>query len=402
MFIFASESSVHGFTFIFGNNRRSFVRIMWSFLLIISTCALSFYIYEAYQKWNNFPDISIKSREHLANNIPMPAVTICPRTFTKEAQVTFDQAMDIYYQRAPFNGSKEKCEVLVANSEWCNDRLINSSISLGCQHFKDDLLKMDIVDVLNRSAYHKEEVFSEGFQLLSRVLTLHGFCYTYNMQDFSAIFNENIHDDFKCYKNQQKVEWSVERGYFNENSTYPYKATLVYPKFILQMTPQDIKNACNVKIMGIFVHLPHEVLTNHHQAFFMDYGTQKTFKLQAKSHRSDESLRSYSPSIRKCYFDGERKLKFFKAYSKAHCNVECFANVLLKTCGCVKYWMPRDNQTRVCKFTDLPCIHRYNEFYTDTERVLCVCHPSCNDIKYSIETELINIDKQHVHTNRPK
>jgi acid-sensing ion channel, other len=45
--------------------------------------------------------------------------------------------------------------------------------------------------------------------------------------------------------------------------------------------------------------------------------------LEPKITKSDESLQSIAPATRKCYFEGERKLKFFKIYTQSNCELEC-------------------------------------------------------------------------------
>lgn len=57
--------------------------------------------------------------------------------------------------------------------------------------------------------------------------------------------------------------------------------------------------------------------------------------------QTHESLRSYNSDARKCYFKGERNLKYFKAYNQENCLLECRANFTLVWCGCVAFYMPR-------------------------------------------------------------
>lgn len=49
---------------------------------------------------------------------------------------------------------------------------------------------------------------------------------------------------------------------------------------------------------------------------------------------------SHTPEERRCYFESERQLKFFKRYSKINCEVECLTNKTIEVCGCSLYWMP--------------------------------------------------------------
>lgn len=53
-----------------------------------------------------------------------------------------------------------------------------------------------------------------------------------------------------------------------------------------------------------------------------------------------EGLEDYDPNIRQCYFDSERKLRFYRNYTQTNCEVECLTNHTLAQCGCVKFSMP--------------------------------------------------------------
>jgi acid-sensing ion channel, other len=55
---------------------------------------------------------------------------------------------------------------------------------------------------------------------------------------------------------------------------------------------------------------------------------------------TSDNLRSYLPSTRQCYFEGERYLHYFTAYTQRNCELECFTNYTLQECGCTMFNMP--------------------------------------------------------------
>jgi acid-sensing ion channel, other len=107
------------------------------------------------------------------------------------------------------------------------------------------------------------------------------------------------------------------------------------------------------------------------------------FRVNIKSYRTDDSLRSFSPEKRKCFFEGEKVLRFFKTYSKALCEWECMSNKTLEKCGCAKFSMPRDANTPVCNASSLTCV---DSITTDH----CDCLSPCVDVKYTYQ-----LDKTH-------
>ena len=111
------------------------------------------------------------------------------------------------------------------------------------------------------------------------------------------------------------------------------------------------------------------------------------FSIILKSYRADDALRSFSPHLRNCYFEGEKPLKYFKTYSKAMCQYECDANQSLKLCGCAKFSMPRGKDTPICTLDDLRC----SEYLT---RGQCDCLPPCYDFRYTFRYDKTTMNRQ--------
>lgn len=56
--------------------------------------------------------------------------------------------------------------------------------------------------------------------------------------------------------------------------------------------------------------------------------------------RTTTKIQDYDPHRRFCYFENERKLKYFKAYSQSNCNLECWTNYTINFCGCSHFYTP--------------------------------------------------------------
>lgn len=137
--------------------------------------------------------------------------------------------------------------------------------------------------------------------------------------------------------------------------------------------------------MNVIFHLPNEMPTKFHPKIPIVFGTYNQIFYSVKSYRTDESIRHYLPDVRECYFEGERNLKFFKTYSKAHCEVECMANLTLEACNCSIFWMPRSNSTKICGLSEFTCSTRFASRLNEKEKEKCGCYPPCNNIKYEID-----------------
>lgn len=115
---------------------------------------------------------------------------------------------------------------------------------------------------------------------------------------------------------------------------------------------------------------------------------------------SDKSLKALKPSERLCYFEGERKLRFLKIYTKHNCKIECFSKLMFDFCECVPFDFVRDDDTEVCGIADYFCYTFAKKSFLDNELTMmqaaspilssgrqssCSCLPPCDTISYDIE-----------------
>lgn len=148
----------------------------------------------------------------------------------------------------------------------------------------------------------------------------------------------------------------------------------------------------------------------------IEVGRKSLVAIKPQVITSSKYVKKYSPVHRQCYYSSERRLKFFRLYTKGNCEHECLANFTKVECGCVKFSMPRkkfhqiidlrqkylmnrilftgDSETRICGVLDLACysnavrIHRSKNYKNDTAaefRDNCFCLPSCADVRYATE-----------------
>jgi acid-sensing ion channel, other len=65
--------------------------------------------------------------------------------------------------------------------------------------------------------------------------------------------------------------------------------------------------------------------------------------LKPKMITTAKELQHYPVSERKCYFDNERRLKYFNQYTPSNCEVECEVDYILKECGCLPIYIESKN-----------------------------------------------------------
>lgn len=367
---FSAESSIHGVNLVFNKNKSKFVRISWCLLLVLSFCGNLYYLYNSFIKFKFSPDIAIKKIERKSTDFPMSALTFCPKIFT-------NNKTKIY--QPPTN--KSQCELHAANMQWCDFDYI-SMIEPFCKEY--DLENINVMELVNESAFTDYlTAFAYDHDYGLSILTSAGYCFSINIQP-KEIYNEDVViDAFKLpsFQNFPNTEWTVEKGYFSKNSGYPFRINRERNYgFYFDFKSEDILNVCNS--MVVILHLPNEIPTIYHKTIPISFKYRTYIDVTAVSHRTDESLREYPPEVRKCYFDGERKLKLFKTYSKAHCELECKINDTILNCDCVLFWMPRDNATKVCTLNGVKCARNMFETQMFRNVLFCNCLPPCHEIKY--------------------
>ena len=119
------------------------------------------------------------------------------------------------------------------------------------------------------------------------------------------------------------------------------------------------------------------------------YGISMDVIITPEVINTDPDLVSYSSERRQCYLDGEKKLRFFKVYSRHNCEIECLSNFTAFVCKCVPYYLVHDQNKTTCTLMEERCVAqveydvKYNtkSFFTK----MCNCLSPCNTITYSVE-----------------
>lgn len=127
--------------------------------------------------------------------------------------------------------------------------------------------------------------------------------------------------------------------------------------------------------------LPNALLDNRDYVLF-DYGQSLEVIITPEVVFSDEKLRHIPPSVRKCYFDGERTLKFYRKYTLRNCEHECLADHVMSNLNCTPFYMIHEEQSRLCgvEVVKLIQMNSLREFFY----FKCDCLEECNSITYNI------------------
>lgn len=168
----------------------------------------------------------------------------------------------------------------------------------------------------------------------------------------------SLAEDYKTFQTQVDVDsstnWTLQDGYKTRGQyVYPLRGigsgSRGSMEFALMVNHTDVDSMCS-RLSGFkfYFHTPADMPNNRKQSVLVSHNQAATISIIPDMIKTEKSLKSYHPNKRQCFFDNERFLKFYTVYTQNNCELECIANVTLKKCGCVKFNMPRLNDTPIC------------------------------------------------------
>lgn len=355
--------------------------------------------------------------------IPFPAVTICPERKASEHDLDFAKLR----AKNLLNLTKDEIKNLKALYQVCDLHDLK-------EYAEEDGTTNDLISILEKLSSPIDELFSKcsyGSRKLSDckklfnvVITGEGICYTFNMLDESDLFNKDAVDEsLRTPKHGLAAEWFLDKDYESMKlRTFPHRVVgsgLHSGLSIeLKLNKSDLNPGCKRGLWGfrLALHTPAELPHMSNLFYSIPLNHQTTIAVKPHSIYSSKDVKGYDPESRKCYFNDEKFLKYFKVYSKSSCELECLSNYVLSTCGCVKFSMARDNTTQVCDHLQLECVHeaeitfathdlerkllskklkkdlksglisRNNEMFKMLKKMeSCSCLPSCTSLRYDAE-----------------
>lgn len=145
--------------------------------------------------------------------------------------------------------------------------------------------------------------------------------------------------------------WNMEYGYvdnLNESEMYPYRVFGCGMRdsltILLNILLDESEQFCSVLSQGfrLSLHSPDELPRLPDEFIHIPAEQHIYISVKPRMITTSKGLRRYKPMYRGCYFKTGRNLRFFRTYSRQHCELECIANFTRDACGCVKFYMPSE------------------------------------------------------------
>lgn len=211
------------------------------------------------------------------------------------------------------------------------------------------------------------------------VLTAYGACTSFGMlRKFVFKFDWMDYVNGFIKKNESEDEWTQDSPEFKSpfDPDQLYKLNIEFPTFV----NESCNNGTTYKII---IHPPDEFPTAYHDSFDVPYKENMIIEVKLKSHKSNKNLQILQTDIRKCYYDEEIEMWFFKRYSLYYCWVHCISF----DTGCRPIERPTEVRNfRYCwgkTFVNYDDIEFESSFEISRLRA-CKCYPRCNYLRYNV------------------
>lgn len=111
---------------------------------------------------------------------------------------------------------------------------------------------------------------------------------------------------------------------------------------LMRFPDRDIDYLCGGGFSGFKVsfHLPNEFPSVRRKHYRVSINRMSMILVLPHLSVGLPAIRDFSPTLRKCHFVYEHKLRFFHHYTQQNCELECLSNYTLQKCGCVHFSMP--------------------------------------------------------------
>ncbi|XP_070509998.1 pickpocket protein 11-like [Chironomus tepperi] len=265
------------------------------------------------------------------------------------------------------------------------------------QQVYEKLLKSEIYMSLDGMATNVEDIPFPAFTLVPDINER-----TYDMEYIPMIeeteksytrLKRNVEYDDDDYFFSVKISPDFLYTYDGYNDTsFPWKARSGY-NFGLDVTfrMNKLHQGC-LNYDSFIIHPSNELPINAQIVRHEDLATSDVF-ITPEIVKTDDNLKHVDISLRKCYFDDERSLNYFKIYTQRNCEQECLTEIIYINCGCVPFNYIRNSSVTVCvyrrfidcaiRFEDFSNFSEYDHLYPEQGK--CNCLPLCNYVSYTYE-----------------
>ncbi|RZF48039.1 hypothetical protein LSTR_LSTR002105 [Laodelphax striatellus] len=156
-------------------------------------------------------------------------------------------------------------------------------------------------------------------------------------------------------------------------------------RYSTMMESKSFNLATNRLLLEVVIHNPAETPTAYHAIASAEKDSRTAIVVTPKLVLTSDDLKSWLPEERGCYYNHERKLRYFKYYTQNNCNTECEINATLEKCNCLQPHHTHLHSTPVCGGFAMKCyVGVLYEALDDFRSSHCKCLPACTELTYEV------------------
>ncbi|XP_034937695.1 pickpocket protein 28-like [Chelonus insularis] len=392
---YCANSTLHGLRYVGDTHVSIIEKLFWIFSFICAFLSASYFIWHLYNKWQASPIIISMSPEPVSfEEFPFPSVTICNMNNARKSEADRINDSDDNLEKlllediCDFRNSTDEVDEVFGSANWSNVFRFMINVSQPC------------TEMLYHCQWHGNTTDCD--KLFNPTMTDEGMCCNFNSVHRKYMFyNPQEWEDLNITFPFNNMDWKPETGYKaaihpDTQPWRPFGAGEYYGLTLVLDTAVDDYYCSSTASVGfkLLLHSPVETPKMADFGFAISPGEETRIIISPRILTASLSILEIPRKKRKCFFNSERKLKYYRTYTQRNCLLECEANFTQKICQCVQYYMPKSANTPICGKKDDPCATRARrlmetKLYDDeadklnvTEIPSCNCWPGCFEINY--------------------
>ncbi|CRL07765.1 CLUMA_CG020719, isoform A [Clunio marinus] len=399
---FIKESSIHGLVYMNDRKLSLSERFIWIACFIISMTLCMLMISKLHVQLGTQGVMTVMENPMSVSEIPFPAVTF----FTEHPKSNIKPPIDYIEKIALSDNFNETyawhahdifkgmtVDALITGKFfglYAYSRKMEDKTNYHVRSFSNSIVPQ-IKNISTSSWFQNQSgLWMDKYKThFSEVLTSKGIGLSFNALNVSSILRfDQLSEDFL---NNEDVIFKVGSETFNSEKPWKVASADNSLTFKISTSSTAKKNSYN---KAFFVHSNNELPMNLLQSddvIVFEGGKSLEILITPVMITINEDVESLGLNERKCFLKGEKRLRFFKTYTKCNCEIECFSNYTESICHCVPFSVVRDPLTKVCHLKSMNCVSKVKLMIQRRQDVSilesCNCLKTCE--KLSFETEII-------------
>lgn len=418
---YSRTSTVHGVRYLCDKKRPWSERMWWLISVSTSVFLCAGFLVGTWNKWAISPlIITFADEATQLSNIPFPTITICNDFMVNTSALNYSGILEQLSKEefSNINLNADTVQKVYSLAHFCAPPVFLGEYIEHKGYAVDRKIMKNLQELEARLFHPRDRCYLAGHEelrceaLFSQILTDSGICYTFNHLSSDDIYKVNLlADDFpKVSKFSVSHQINAFDVYSNgstksENLSYPYTMRNAGTGLEIKMWVPETENhfdpMCDGLLEGlkVQVHSAQEVpqLNKFFYHIPFDHDVRITVYPDMMT-TSSSIIKSHNQEQRKCIAEKEHDLVFFKNYTQHNCFLDTLATESFRICKCVLFWMPRFNETKMCRFSsEFKCVEHVENSIHHAD-LTSKCIPACNSINYYAD---ISTSKRAVNPFEP-